>query len=230
VRAGDVPPPHPALQATFPTSGEGTHPHKRSKGQALVEFALVAPVVLLLIGATVDMGRGLLLYALLQGASRDTARQAALSYYSGSNTLPPDCTALLPTACSLGPLTNGAHQLDALGVSVVYADSTSISAPPSYGSWVANADPTQPGTITLNGATANKVYVFIYELDSTGGNPSPRWSCPTCAGVNGAAVRTAGHQRAVVDLKLIWQPVMASFLGIPTLITFDSQSVVRMEY
>jgi hypothetical protein len=196
----------------------------------MVEFALVAPVVLLLIGATVDMGRGLLLYALLQGASRDTARQAALSYYSGSNTLPPSCTALTPTACSLGPLTNGAHQLDALGVSVVYADSTSISAPPSYGTWVANADPTQPGTITLNGATADKVYVFIYELDSTSGNPSPRWSCPTCAGVNGAAVRTSGHQRAVVDLKLIWQPVMARFLGIPTVITFDSQSVVRLEY
>jgi hypothetical protein len=176
------------------------------------------------------MGRGLLLYALLQGASRDTARQAALAYYGGSNTLPPSCTALTPTACSLGPLTNGAHQLDALGVSVVYADSTSISAPPSYGTWVANADPTQPGTITLNGATADKVYVFIYELDSTSGNPSPRWSCPSCAGVNGAAVRTSGHQRAVVDLKLIWQPVMARFLGIPTVITFDSQSVVRLEY
>jgi hypothetical protein len=176
------------------------------------------------------MGRGLLLYALLQGASRDTARQAALSYYSGSNTLPPDCTTLAPTPCSLGPLTNGAHLLDALVVSVVYADSTAISAPPSYGTWVANADPTQPGTITLNGAAANKVYVFIYELDATGGNPSPRWSCPTCAGANGAAVRTSGHQRAVVDLKLNWQPVLARFLGIPTVITFDSQSVVRMEY
>lgn len=203
---------------------------KSSRGQALVEFALVAPVILLLIGATVDMGRGLLLYTLLQGASRDTARQAALAYYSGSNTLPPDCTALTPTACSLGPLTNGAHQLDAFGVSVVYADSTSISAPPSYGNWVANSDPTQPGTITLNGPTANNVYVFIYELDSTGGNPSPRWSCPGCSATNGAAVRTAGHQRAVVDLKLNWQPVMARFLGIPTVITFDSQSVVRMEY
>jgi hypothetical protein len=176
------------------------------------------------------MGRGLLLYALLQGASRDTARQAALSYYSGSNTLPPDCTKLTPTACSLKALTSSAHQLDALGVTVVYFDSTAISAPPSYGTWVANADPTQPGTITLNGATANNVYVFIYELDATGGNPSPRWSCPSCAAANGAAVRTTGHQRAVVDLKLNWQPVMARFLGIPSVITFDAQTVVRMEY
>jgi Flp pilus assembly protein TadG len=199
-------------------------------GQALVEFALVAPIVLLLIGATVDMGRGLLLYALLQGASRDTARQAALSYYSGSNTLPPDCTALTPTPCSLNSLVNGAHQLDSLGVTVVYADSTSISAPPSYGNWLVLPTTTQPGTVALNGATGNKVYVFIYELDSTAGNPNPRWSCSTCAGVNGAAVRTSGHQRAVVDLKLNWQPVMAQFLGIPTVITFDAQTVVRMEY
>jgi len=196
----------------------------------MVEFALVAPVVLLMIGATVDMGRGLLLYALLQGASRDTARQAALAYYSGSNSLSPDCTALA-SPCSLSSLVNGAHLLDPLGVSVVYLDSTAISSAPAYGTYVANADATQPGTITLTGVTnPNTVYVFIYELDATGGNPSPRWSCPTCAAANGAAVRTSGHQRAVVDLKLKWQPVMARFLGIPTVVTFDSQTVVRMEF
>ncbi len=199
-------------------------------GQALVEFALVAPVVLLIIGATVDMGRGLLMYALLQGASRDTARQAALVYYSGSNTLPPACTALT-TPCALSPLVNTAHLLDPLGVAVVYQDSTAISTPPAYGSYVANADPTQPGTIALaGGSNPNTVYVFIYELDSTGGNPSPRWSCPSCAATNGAAVRTSGNQRVVVDLKLKWQPVLATFLGIPTAITFDSQSVYRMEF
>lgn len=190
----------------------------------------MAPVALLLIGATVDMGHGLLMYTMLQGASRDTARQAALAYYGGSNTLPPACTALA-TPCSLGALVNGAHQLDALGASVVYQDSTAISSPPSYGTFVANVNPLQPGTITLTGATnPNTVYVFIYELDSTAGNPNPRWSCPTCAAANGAAVRTSGHQLAVVDLKLKWQPVMASFLGIPSVITFDSQTVIRMEY
>jgi hypothetical protein len=199
-------------------------------GQALVEFALVAPVVLLIIGATVDMGRGLLLYTMLQGASRDTARQAGLVYYSGSNTLAPDCTALA-TPCAKTGLTQGAHLLDPLGITVVYQDSAGISSPPSYGTFVPNANPLQPGTIALTGSTnPNTVYVFIYELDATGGNPNPRWSCPACAGANGAAVRTAGHQLAVVDLKLKWQPVMARFLGIPTVITFDSQSVQRMEF
>jgi hypothetical protein len=196
----------------------------------LLEFALIAPVVFLLIGGTVDLGRGLLIYTMLQGASRDMARQAVLGYYSGSNTLPPTCTALT-TPCSLGPLTNRAHQLDALGMSVVYLDSSSISSAPSYGTFVANANPLQPGTIALTGAiNPSTVYVFVYELDSTPGNPNPRWSCPTCAGTNGAAVRTSGHQLVVVDLKLQWKPVLNTLLGIPSAVTFDSQSVERLEY
>jgi hypothetical protein len=167
---------------------------------------------------------------MLQGASRDLARQAVLSYYDGSNTLSPTCTTL-GTPCPLGPLTNGAHQLDALGMSVVYQDSTAISTPPSYGTYVANANPLQPGTITLTGSiNASTVYVFIYELDSTPGNPNPRWSCPTCAAANGAAVRTPGHQLLVVDLKLRWKPVLNTLLGIPGTITFDSQSAERLEF
>jgi len=202
----------------------------KHRGQALVEFALIAPVVLLLIGATVDLGRGLLIYTMLQGASRDMARQAVLEYYSGSNTLPPTCTTLA-TPCSLTALTNGAHQLDPLGMSVAYQDSTAISSPPSYGTYTPNANPLLPGTITLNGSiNPSTVYVFVYELDATGGNPNPRWSCPTCAGASGAAVRTSGHQLVVVDLKLQWKPVLNTFLGIPSSITFDSQSVERMEF
>jgi hypothetical protein len=34
----------------------------------------------------------------------------------------------------------------------------------------------------------------------------------------------------VVDLKIKWQPVLARFLGIPTVLTFDAQSVDRMEF
>ncbi|HKB18820.1 MAG TPA: TadE family protein [Candidatus Dormibacteraeota bacterium] len=198
-------------------------PHKWGAAQALLEFALIAPMLFLLIGATVDLGRGLLIYTALQGASRDTARQAVLSYYSGSNTLAPDCTALA-TPCTLGPLTNGAHQLDALGMSVVYLDSGGLGAPPSYGLYAVNG--TQPGTITLTGAiNPSTVYVFIYELDPATG--STRWSCSSCGP---GPVRLAGHQQVVVDLKLQWKPVLNTLLGIPSTITFDSQSVGRLEY
>src|SRR5260370_5813481 len=123
-------------------------PHKWGAAQALLEFALIAPMLFLLIGATVDLGRGLLIYTALQGASRDTARQAVLSYYSGSNTLAPDCTALA-TPCTLGPLTNRAPQLDALGMSVVYLDSGGLGAPPSYGRTRGHGP--QPGTTSSTG-------------------------------------------------------------------------------
>jgi len=139
--------------------------------------------------------------------------------------------ARLHTMHRLGATSPSSDQLDALGASVVYQDSAAISSPPSYGTYVANVNPLQPGTITLAGGTnPNTIYVFIYELDSTAGNPNPRWSCPSCAAANGAAVRTSGHQLAVVDLKLKWQPVMARFLGIPSVVTFDSQTVIRLEY
>ena len=220
-------------RASLPTNGEGAYRRRwRQLGQTLVEFALVAPVLLLLIGASVDLGRGVLISNLLSGASRETARLATLAYNSGSNTLPPACTALA-TPCSRTAVVQGAHLLDSLGVSVVYADSSTIGGAPAYGNYVANADPTQPGTITLTGATnTNTVYVFIYEIDQQAGNPSPRWSCPAaaCTATYGSAVRTSGRQLVVVDLKLKWQPVLASFLGIPTVITFDSQSVDRIEY
>jgi hypothetical protein len=48
--------------------------------------------------------------------------------------------------------------------------------------------------------------------------------------VSGAAVRTPGHQLVVVDLKLQWKPVLNTLLGIPSAITFDSQTVGRLEY
>jgi hypothetical protein len=199
-------------------------------GQALLEFALIAPALFLLIGATVDLGRGLLIYTMLQGASRDMARQSVLTYYSGSNTLPPTCTTLA-APCSLKPLVNGASALGALGISVVYQDSPGISSPPTYGTFVANVNPLRPGTITLRPPiNASTVYVFIYELDAAPGNPNPRWSCPTCAAANGAAVRTSGHQWVVVDLKLQWKPVLNTLLGIPSAVTFDSQSVERLEF
>ena len=207
-------------------------PHARGgvAGQALLEFALIAPVIFLLIGATVDLGRGLLIYTMLQGASRDMARQAVLVYYSGSNTAAPTCTSLT-TPCGLSPLLNGAHALDPLGMSVVYQDSTGISSPPAYGTYTANVNPLQPGTIALAGViTPSTVYVFIYELDSTPGNANPRWSCPTCAAASGATVRTSGHQWVVIDLKLQWKPVLNTLLGIPSSVTFDSQSTERLEF
>jgi hypothetical protein len=203
--------------------------HSCRTGQALVEFALIAPVLLLIIGASIDIGRGMLLYTLLQGASRDTARQAVLIYNSPSNTLPPSCTRLAPP-CNLQPVVQSAHLLDVLGAKFIYADSPAIASAPAYGTYTTNGN--QPLTISLRAPIAsNTVYVFIYELNQSIPNPTPRWSCTTVACIaTGRNVRLPGHQSVIVDLKYRWQPILTRLLGLPASVTFDSQAVERIEY
>ena len=140
------------------------------------------------------------------------------------------CSARLPSVACASSTDSVALSLGSQPC-VVLSSKPPISSPPTYGTFAANANPLQPGTLTLAGAiNASAVYVFVYELDAAAGNPNPRWSCPSCAAVNGAAVRTSGHQLVVVDLKLQWKPVLNTLLGIPGAITFDSQSVERLEF
>jgi TadE-like protein len=56
--------------------------HRRSTGQALVEFALVAPVFFLLLFAIIEGGRFIFFYQALNNATREGARYAIVH---GSN-------------------------------------------------------------------------------------------------------------------------------------------------
>jgi len=49
---------------------------RRSKGQGLVEFALAAPLIVLLIAGILDFGRGIYTYNTVSQASRAAARKA----------------------------------------------------------------------------------------------------------------------------------------------------------
>ena len=55
---------------------------QRQKGQAAVEFALVAPVVFLLLFAVIEFGLLLYNYIEIGSAAREGARKAAVSRYS----------------------------------------------------------------------------------------------------------------------------------------------------
>ena len=52
----------------------GSHYKSRRRGAAIVEFALVAPVFLILITGVVELGRGIVVQQLLTNASREGAR------------------------------------------------------------------------------------------------------------------------------------------------------------
>src|SRR5512134_2514136 len=51
----------------------------RGRGQALVEFALVFPIFLLLVVALFDLGRGVFIYSGLTNAAREGARLAIVN-------------------------------------------------------------------------------------------------------------------------------------------------------
>lgn len=59
----------------------------RDRGQGLVEFALVIPVIMLLIFGAVDLGRAVYAYNTIANAARDGARVAAVNQIATS----PDC-------------------------------------------------------------------------------------------------------------------------------------------
>ena len=61
------------------TLGSFRRRHRRSKGQALVEFALVFPIIVLLLMAMFDMGRAVFIYNGLTNAAREGVRLAIVN-------------------------------------------------------------------------------------------------------------------------------------------------------
>jgi Flp pilus assembly protein TadG len=69
----------------------------QSKGQSLVEFALILPVLALLLFALLDLGRAVYMYNTLANAARQGARVAAVNQNAGNG----KCDPLNPTQWSI---------------------------------------------------------------------------------------------------------------------------------
>lgn len=193
---------------------------RRGRGQALVEFALVAPILILVLLVVLDFGRGLFYYTEMATGAREAARQAVLQYNAQSNTTAPTCS-----SCTVPGVVPQLASIASFGIGApVYSLSSSATSPPSYGTYAAGALG-QPGTIGLAAsALPDTLYVFIYELDPIAGTTN--WAtCDPCAGT-----RTGSGKLVVVDLKMRWQPIILSYTGAATSITFDSQTVSREEW
>lgn len=115
--------------------GHGIHRRarsRRSRGQALVEFALVAPLFFLLVFAIIEAGRFILYYETLSNATREGARYAIVH---GSNSscpsgpMPPDWTAPL-SACYDGSGTNVIQRVKDSAFGLL---GTSVAVVPTWG-------------------------------------------------------------------------------------------------
>jgi Flp pilus assembly protein TadG len=79
--------------------------HSRSRGQALAEFALVAPMFLLVFFGIIEAGRFIFYYETLNNATREGARYAIVN---GANTI----------GCPTGPAAPGSTPCDTSGEDV----------------------------------------------------------------------------------------------------------------
>jgi Flp pilus assembly protein TadG len=102
----------------------------RGRGQALVEFALVLPILLLLIFGIIDAGRLIYAYNTVSNSARNAARVAIVNQSTaGTDT----CDTLSATAWSTGCAIQSGVGLGITptDVNVVYRDPTDTAACPS---------------------------------------------------------------------------------------------------
>ncbi|HKW60866.1 MAG TPA: TadE family protein [Candidatus Dormibacteraeota bacterium] len=107
---------------------------REQRSQALIEFALVSPVLLLLLFGTIDIGRAIFYYDALNHAAREGARAAARA----SNQLPTNADVL--------SVVNG----QMLGVSVSMPcpqGPVTSSTPPANSAYLYVTEPAPPATV-----------------------------------------------------------------------------------
>ncbi|HEY8634214.1 MAG TPA: TadE family protein, partial [Candidatus Dormibacteraeota bacterium] len=120
------------------TAGEDLRPHPRSQSsQALIEFALISPVLLLLLFGIIDIGRAVFYYDTLSHAAREGARTAVIA----SSQLPTNADVLATVSgqlvggtvtepCPQGPITS--------------------ATPPGNAAWLYITEPDPPSTVETN--------------------------------------------------------------------------------
>lgn len=69
---------------------------RRERGAAAVEMALVLPILLLVIGGLVDLGRALYLNTVVSAGAREGARMVAMGYSTAAATTRVNQAAVLP--------------------------------------------------------------------------------------------------------------------------------------
>ena len=189
---------------------------RSQRSQGLTEFAIIAPIILLLTFGIIDFGRALYVYITLQQASNEGARAAVrASYFIDANNVshnwPDNNTVLkavvghavaevLANPCPNGPIPNGGNPQG------------SPQTPPPNTGWVFVTDPSASGNGTPNAPRGQLPY-----------NPAP-------AGCNNA-VAADGNQPLKVTIWYTFQPItplIQQVVGNNIVIT--AYAVYRAEY
>jgi Flp pilus assembly protein TadG len=189
-------------------AGEDLRPHPRSqRSQALIEFALVSPVLLLLLFGIVDIGRAVFYYDTLNHAAREGARTAVRA----SSQLPTNNDILNSVTTQLigAPVTFGPS-----GSPCPQGPVTSAIAP-ANSAYLYITEPSPPTTVETS-PPANAP-----------GGEYPAVAAGSCSAVNPAG----GNQQLQVTLKfnlILITPVIAQATA--NRIEITAAAIFRTEY
>ncbi len=109
-------------------------PHQGERSQALIEFALVSPVLLLLLFGIIDIGRAIFYYDTINHAAREGARVAVRA----SNQLPTNADVLAAVS---------GQMLGAPVAAPCPQGPISGATPPDNSAWLYVTEPSPPGTV-----------------------------------------------------------------------------------
>jgi len=176
--------------------------HDGQRSQALIEFALISPVLLLLIFGIIDIGRAVFYYDTLTHAAREGARAAV----SASSPLPTNATVLAAVTqqlvgapvsepCPQGPITT--------------------ATPPANTAWLYVTEPTPPATVENN------------PPDNAPGGEFPAGAVGACSAVNPASGNSSLQVTLRFTLVLI-TPIISQLTTDHIILT--AAAVFKTEY
>jgi hypothetical protein len=132
--------------------GDALTPRGSQRSQAMVEFAIVAPILLLLLFGIVDFGRVIYIYVTLNQAVHEGARTAIRD------------SALLPTNADVETSVK-VHAVDVSLANPCPNGPVTSAAPPSNQGWIYITEPNPPATVetlspTLQNAPGGQMWNF----------------------------------------------------------------------
>ena len=177
-------------------------PRGGQQSQALIEFALISPVLLLLLFGIIDIGRAVFYYDTLSHAAREGARTAVIA----SNTLPTNADVLATVRTQLvgAPVTQPCPQ-----------GPITSATPPANAAWLYVTEINPPSTVETNPP-----------MNAPGGEFAAAAS-GSCSAVNPAGNNAQLQVTLRLNLILI-TPVVAQATADHIVIT--AASVFRTEY
>ena len=172
------------------------------RSQALIEFALISPVLLLLLFGIIDIGRAVFYYDTLSHAAREGARAAAMA----PNQLPTNADVLAMVTAQLvgAPVTAPCPQ-----------GPVTAATPPGNAAWLYITQPNPPSVVQAN------------PPDNAPGGEFPALATGSCSAVNPSTNNAQLQVTLRFNLILI-TPVVAQATADHIVLT--AASVFRTEY